>query len=60
MKGDYRSQLYEKSMKKACTLGFPTELLNLLSTWHELGVDIELSTPPSDKMAVLNAQILSL
>jgi hypothetical protein len=36
------------------TVRLPSEVLNLLSTWHELGIYIELSTPPSDQMAVLH------
>ena len=30
------------------TVRLPSEVLDLLSTWHELRIYIELSTPPSD------------
>ena len=33
---------------KERTFRFPLKVLNLLCTWHELSIDIELSTSPSD------------
>ena len=30
------------------TVRLPSEVLNLLGTWHELRIYIELSAPPSD------------
>ena len=48
----------DKSRERTARL--PPEVLNLLSTWHELGIYIELSTPPGDQMAVLHTRMLRL
>lgn len=48
----------EISGEEERTVRLPSEVLNLLSTWHELRIYIELSTPPSDQMAVLHIQML--
>ena len=52
------STVVERSRERTARL--PSEVLNLLSTWHELGIYIELSTPPSDQMAVLRTRMLRL
>lgn len=35
------------------TFRFPTEFLDLLGAWHELGVYIELAASPGDEVTVL-------
>lgn len=48
MNDDYMCQWHKKKRSRERTLWLPPEVLNLLRTWHEFGVYIELSTPPSD------------
>ena len=44
----WSSMVMVKDQERERTVRLPSEVLNLLSTWHELRIYIELSTPPSD------------